>query len=276
VDVYREEPPYNSPLIGMDEVIHTPHVAENTLEAAQDLSLQIVNQVLDALRGVDFRNALNLPFMPGVEFEHVRPYMLLAERIGHLLHLLSRTPVRRIAVEYRGEEIVTMVKPLTVALLKGLLAPSLGERVSYINAPVLAAERGLQITQAKGIKTGDYINIVSAQVTLDDGEEITVSGTLLDRQEPHIVQINEYRMNFVPHGHLLIMGSYDRPGVIGTVGTLLSNHDINIASWQTGRAERGGQTLTVLTLDQPLPDAVREELLKLEFVRHVHQVALLE
>ncbi|HRL13174.1 MAG TPA: phosphoglycerate dehydrogenase [Aggregatilineales bacterium] len=276
VDVYREEPPYNSPLIGMDEVIHTPHVAENTLEAAQDLSLQIVNQVLDALRGVDFRNALNLPFMPGVEFEHVRPYMILAERIGHLLHLLSRTPVRRIAVEYRGEEIVTMVKPLTVALLKGLLAPSLGERVSYINAPVLASERGLQITQAKGIKTGDYINIVSAQVTLDDGEEITVSGTLLDRQEPHIVQINEYRMNFVPHGHLLIMGSYDRPGVIGTVGTLLSNHDINIASWQTGRAERGGQTLTVLTLDQPLPDAVLEELLKLEFVRHVHQVALLD
>lgn len=273
-DVYSEEPPYNSPLIGLDNVIHTPHVAENTVEAAQDLSLQIVNQVVDALRGADYRNAINLPFMPGVEFERVRPYMLLSERIGQLVHVLSRYPVRRLAVEYRGDEIASMVKPLTVALLKGLLSPVLGERVSYINAPVLASERGIQITQAKGLKTGEYISLVSVQAVLEDGEEMIISGTLLDRHEPHIVQINEYRMNFVPQGHLLIMGSYDKPGVIGTVGTLMSNHDINIASWQTGRSERGGQTLTVLTLDQPLPESVLEELMRLGFIRHAHQVLM--
>ncbi len=274
VDVYREEPPYNSPLVGLDNVIHTPHIAENTVEAAQDLSIQIVQQVLDALRDVDYRNIINMPFVPGMDFDEVRPYLRLSENLGALLHALARHPVRRVAVEYRGEEVSGMVKPLTVAILKGLLAPVLGDHVGYINAPLLANERGVQVTQVKGLKTGDYANLVSCQVTLEDGEEIIMAGTLLDRKEPHIVQINQYRMNFVPEGHLLLMGSYDRPGVIGSIGTLLANNNVNIASWYTGRVTPGGSTLTVLMLDQPLPDPVMDELLKLDFVRHAHQVAL--
>lgn len=274
LDVYSEEPPYNSPLIGMENVIHTPHIGENTIEATQDLSLQIVSQVLDALEGRDYRNIINLPFVPGMEFEQVRPYLQLAESLGIIGHVLSRYPVRRVAVEYRGQDVANMIKPLTVAILKGLLTPALGETVSYINAPVLAAERGIQVMQTKGLKTGDYTNLVSCQIVLDDGEEITLSGTLLDRQEPHIVQVNEYRLNFVPRGHLLIMGSHDKPGVIGRIGTLLADHGVNIASWQTGRAERGGRTLTVLTLDSPVPEDAMRELLELGFVRHAHQVEI--
>jgi D-3-phosphoglycerate dehydrogenase len=274
MDVYAQEPPYNSPLIGLENVIHTPHVAENTIEAAQDLSMQIVQQVLDALRGADYRNAVNLPFMPGVDFEAIRPYLDLAERIGLLLHLLARNPVRRVAVEFRGEEVGGLVKPLTVALLKGLLTPVLGDKVSYINAPLLASERGLQMTQAKGLKTGDYANLVSCQVTLEDDEEIIMAGTLLDHREPHIVQINQYRMNFVPEGHLLIMGSYDQPGVIGRVGTLMATNGVNIASWQTGRVKRGGHTLTVLTLDEPISGAVLDELRRQDFVRHAHHILI--
>jgi D-3-phosphoglycerate dehydrogenase len=111
-------------------------------------------------------------------------------------------------------------------------------------------------------------------VTLEGGEEIVMAGTLLDRQEPHIVQINEYRMNFVPEGHLLLMGSYDKPGVIGRVGTLMATNNINIAGWHTGRAYPGGNTLSVIGLDEPLPDAVLEELRRQEFVRHAHQVEI--
>lgn len=272
VDVYSEEPPYNSPLIGLDNVIHTPHIAENTAEAAQNLSLQITQQVLDALHGTDYRNVVNLPFIPGINFETIRPYLVLAERIGTLLHVLARYPVRRVAVEYRGDETIGLVKPLTVALLKGLLSPALGETVSYVNAPVLAAERGIQVTQAKGLKTGQYTTQVSCQITLEDGEEILMSGTLLDRKDPHIVQINEYQLNFVPEGNLLLMGSSDQPGVIGRIGTLMADNDINIASWQTGRAEPGGPTLTVLTLDQVLPDSLMQTLCAVDFVRHAHQV----
>jgi D-3-phosphoglycerate dehydrogenase len=274
VDVYAEEPPYNSPLIGLDSVIHTPHIGDNTVEATQDLSSQIVHQVLDALRGVDYRNAINLPFMPGADFEAARPYMRLAECIGSVLHTLARSPIRRIGVEYRGEEVDGLVKPLTIALLKGVLTPMLGDTVNYINAPVLATERGIQILQTKGLKTGDYSNLVSCQVTLEDGEEIIMAGTLLDHKEPHIVQINEYRMNFVPEGHLLLLGSYDQPGVIGRVGTMMANNNINIASWHTGRVQLGGHTLTVLALDQPMPDSVFDELCRQEFIRHAHQVAI--
>lgn len=272
VDVYAEEPPYNSPLISLDNVIHTPHIGDNTLEATQDLSIQIVHQVLDALRGTDYRNVINLPFVPGLDFETSRPYMRLAECLGTMLHTLARHPVRRVAVEYRGDEVSGLVKPLAVAILKGLLQNMLGDKVNYINAPILAAERGIQVTQAKGLKTGDYANLVSCQVTLEDGEEIVMAGTLLDHTEPHIVQINQYRMNFVPEGHLLILGSFDQPGVIGRVGTLMATNEVNIASWQTGRTQPGGHTLTVLSLDQPLSPTVLEELRQLDFVRHAHPV----
>jgi D-3-phosphoglycerate dehydrogenase len=143
--------------------------------------------------------------------------------------------------------------------------------VNFINAPVLAAERGITVTQTKGLKTGDYANLISCEVVLENDESIIMAGTLLDRKEPHIVQINQYRMNFVPEGHVLIMGSYDQPGVIGKVGTLLANNNINIASWQTGRAEPGGHTLTVLSLDQPLPSDLLDELRGMDFVRHARQ-----
>ncbi len=274
VDVYSEEPPYNSPLVGLANVIHTPHVGDNTVEATQDLSIQVVRQVLDALHDKDYRNAVNMPFVPGVDFDTIRPYLILAERIGTLVHLLGRSPIRRVAVEYRGDDVSSLVKPLTVALLKGLLSPMLGNRVSYINAPLLASERGIQVTQVKGLEIADYANLVSCQVTLEDGEEIIMAGTLLDRKEPHIMQINQYRMNFVPEGLLLLMGSYDKPGVIGTIGTLMSENNINIASWHTGRSQPGGHTLTVLTLDTSVPDEVMTKLESQEFVRHVHQVHL--
>jgi D-3-phosphoglycerate dehydrogenase len=274
VDVFAQEPPYNSPLIGLEGVLHTPHIGDNTVEAAQDLSIGIVAQVLDALHGEDYRNVVNLPFVAGVDFETSRPYMVLAERMGTVLHVLARSPVRRLAVEYRGDDVSGLVKPITVALLKGVLSPVLAEGVNLINAPVLAAARGLAVTQAKGLKSSDYASVVLVQATLEDGEQITVSGTLLDRRDPYIVGINDYRMNFIPHGHLLILGSYDQPGVIGRVGTLLAEGGVNIASWQTGRATPGGHTLTVLTLDEPAPEAVIAHLRTQDYVRHAHPVAL--
>jgi D-3-phosphoglycerate dehydrogenase len=190
-DVYSAEPPYSSPLVGLENVVHTPHIGDNTFEAAQDLSCQSVTQVLDALRGVDYRHVVNMPFLPGAPYEYAQPYLRLAECMGSVMHHLARHPVVRIEVEYRGAEMDGLVKPLTVALLKGLLAPVLGESVNYINAPVLASERGNQEMQTKGLKTEDYTTLVSCQTTLEDGEEIIMAGTLLDRKEPHIVQINE-------------------------------------------------------------------------------------
>ena len=274
VDVWNEEPPFNSPLIGLDKVIHTPHIGDNTVEARQDLSLQIVKQVVDALGDRDYRNVVNMPLLPGVSYEAIRPYLQLAESMGALQHVLARSPIRRIAIEIIGEDMNGLIKPMTVGILKGLLSPILGDKVSFVNAPMLATERGWQITQAKGIKISEYRNVITCQITLDDGEEISIAGALLDRQQPYIVQINDYRIHFEPRGHLLIMGSYDRPGVIGQVGSLMAENGINIASWHTGRASPGGNTLTVLNFDEPLPEPLMEILRGQGFIRHVHQLQI--
>ena len=274
LDVWNEEPPFNSPLIGMDNVIHTPHIGDNTAEARQDLSLQIAEQVIDALEDRDYRNVVNMPLLPGVKYEQIRPYMHLAESIGALQHVLARSPIQRIAIEIIGDDMNGLIKPMTVGILKGLLSPILGKQVSFVNAPLLAGERGWQITQAKGIKISEYRNVITCQITLEDGEEISIAGALLDRQNPFILQINDYRVHFEPRGHLLIMGSYDKPGVIGRVGTLMAENGINIASWHTGRAAPGGNTLTVLNFDDALPERAMAVLREQDFVRHVHQLQI--
>ena len=255
IDVFPEEPPYNSPLIGMDSVVHTPHIGDNTIEATQDISLRVVEQVLDALDDIDYRNIVNMPILPDTNYDEVRPYMLLAERMGQIFHTLSRSAVRRVAVEASGDDMNGLIKPITVGVLKGLLRPILGDTVSTVNAPILAHERAWQVTQTKGLST-EYANMVNIQVTLENNENITISGTLLDRQTPYIVQINDYRMKFVPEGYLLLMGSHDKPGVIGRIGTMFAEHSINIAGWYTGRAEKGGNTLTVVTLDEAIPEDI--------------------
>ncbi len=274
VDVWNEEPPFNSPLIGLDNVIHTPHIGDNTAEAQQDLSMQIVKQVVDALNDRDYRNVVNMPLLPGVNYEHIRPYMQLAESIGALHHILARSPIRRVAIEIIGEDMNGLIKPMTVGILKGLLTPILGDKVGFVNAPVLATERGWQITQVKGIKISEYSNVITCQLSLEDHEDISIAGTLLDRQKPYILQINDYRIHFEPRGHLLIMGSYDQPGVIGKVGTLMAEHGVNIASWHTGRAKPGGHTLTVLNFDEALPEPLMDILRQQNFIRHVHQLKI--
>ena len=175
---------------------------------------------------------VNLPLLPGVNYEDIRPYMQLAESIGGLQHVLARAPIRRIAIEIIGEDMNGLIKAMTVGILRGLLLPIHGEKVSYVNAPLLATRRGWQITQAKGIKISEYSNVITCQITLDDGEEISIAGALLDRQKPYILQINDYRIHFEPRGSLLIMGSYDKPGVIGRVGTLI--HSLGDRARNTG------------------------------------------
>jgi D-3-phosphoglycerate dehydrogenase len=274
LDAFDPEPPVGSPLIGLPGVIHTPHLGDATAEAQRDISTQIVTQVLDALRGEDYRNAVNMPFIAGRDFDEIAPYLRLAERIGALQHHLARGRVRRVAVEYKGDEISGLVKPLTVALLKGMLTPILGDAVNYINAPLVAVDRGIHVTQTKGLDVREYRNLVSCQVHWEGGGQMVISGTLFNQVEPRIVQMDTYRTDFVPEGTLIVFGSYDVPGVIGRVGTLLATQNINIAAWRTGRAEKGGQTLTVVTVDQPLSEAFLEEFRGQDFVRHATQLSL--
>lgn len=271
LDVFAQEPTRENRLLNHAKVLHTPHLGDNTYEAQHDLGMMIVQQVLDALRGTDYRNVVNMPIIDGQAFPTVLPYLKLAEGIGKLHYHLADGDIRRVMVEFKGEEFRNLIKPMTVALLKGLLAPIFGDRINYVNAPILAHERHIYVTQVKGLDSTDYTNLLSCQVQSTSGETV-VAGALFNHTDPHIVQIDQYRTDFPLEGTMLIIGSYDIPGVIGRVGLLLAENKVNIADWRTGRAARGGQTLSMATLDEPLPDGVLETLRAQDYIRHARQI----
>ncbi len=275
LDVFARDPVSGSSLRSHPRVLHTPRLADYTHEAQHKMSEMIAQQVLDALHGQDFRNVINMPLgANGQPFEEVAPYMRLAETIGRLQYYLADGPIQRVLMEFKGEEFLHLIKPVTVATLRGILAPMLGEdKVNYINAPLLAHEHHITVSQAKGLDSTHYTHLLSCRVQWADGS-LVVAGALFNHTDPHIVQIDQYQADIMPEGIMLIIGSYDVPGVIGCVGQLLADNQINIADWRTGRAERGGQTLSVVTLDEPLSDEILATLRSQEYIRHARQIIL--
>ncbi|HTP11718.1 MAG TPA: NAD(P)-dependent oxidoreductase, partial [Anaerolineae bacterium] len=277
IDVYSSEPPKNDPLsmklLALDNVVATPHIGANTVEAQRDVAVQIVQQVIDALRGINFRNVVNLPFAEGVDYRSLAPYMTLAEKIGSLQMQLIHGRIDRVEVEFRGEEVEGHVKPLTVALLKGMLAPILSDAVNYVNAPRLAEERGIVVTQTRHPAAEDYSNVILCRAH-SNKETRLVGGALFLHTQPRIVLLDDFRIDALPHGPALILANRDVPGVIGKVGTLLGGHSINIAEWQMGRSGPGGEAVSFINIDSAVDDEVMRELRGLSTIVDVRQVTL--
>jgi D-3-phosphoglycerate dehydrogenase len=274
LDVFTEEPlSPDSPLLQMNNVIVTPHLAASTMEAQQDVGTQIVQQLLDALRGHDYRNAINMPVVDAQLLQQLRPFLNLAEKVGSLQTQLAEDAIQRVEVEIKGQEISEHIKPLTVALLKGLLEPVLHQEVNYINAPHLARQRGIVVSQTSGLFTPDYPNLISCQVEWAGGQR-TIAATLFHDDEPRLVQIDEYRFDVRPEGRILVMSNHDRPGFIGRVGTILGEHDINIAAWRYGRTNPYGMALSFIRVDSEVPDEVINTLLDFKPVIWIKKVRL--
>ena len=182
--------------------------------------------------------------------------------------------LKGIEVEYRGPDVAPHVKPLTVALLRGLLVPLLGsDRVNYVNAPIIANERGIMVSQALNITSADYTNLVSCRVTTDK-EERTIAGVLFNGVQPRIVQIDGFRIDAVPQGIALVISSKDVPGVIGRVGTILGANYVNIAEYRLGRTNAGDKALSFINLDNQVPDYALKALRDLPEVIFAKQVQL--
>ena len=275
LDVFEEEPPpFDHPLFKLPNVVVTPHLGASTVEAQRDVSIQMAEQILDALHDREVRNAVNFPPIDPAALPVVRPYLVLAERLGTLQASLTEGRLTRVEVEYRGNDVAPHVKPLTVALLRGLLVPTLGrERVNYVNAPIIAAERGIVVSQALNISSSDYTNLVSCRVTAGD-ETHTIAGVLFNGMQPRVVQIDGFVIDAVPEGLMLVVSSHDVPGVIGHIGTLLGAHHVNIAEYRLGRTSPGHHALSVLNLDSPVPDAALKALRDLPEVIWVKQISL--
>lgn len=274
LDVYSIEPPKEhllNRLIAREEVVATPHIGANTVEAQRDVAVQVVQQVIEALRGENFRNVVNLPFTEEVDYRALAPYMNLAEKIGALQMQMIRGRISRVEVEFRGEDVEAQEKPLTVALLKGMLAPILSEDVNYVNAPRLAGERGIQVAHTRHPAAQDYSNVILCRV-ISTKETRLIGGALFLHKQARIVLLDDYRIDASPYGPALVLSNRDIPGVIGKVGTLLGERGINIAEWQMGRNTPGGMAISFINIDSPASDQVLQELRALSPILDVRQV----
>jgi D-3-phosphoglycerate dehydrogenase len=274
LDVFAQEPlSPDSPLLKYDNVIVTPHLAASTEEAQRDVGTQIVDQMLDALHDLDFRNAINMPIVDANLLRQLRPFLRLAEKVGSLQTQLAKDAIQRVEVELEGDEISDQIKPITVAILKGMLEPVLQQTVNYINAPHLAQRRGITVSQTSGLPTPDYPNLISCRVEWAGGSR-TMAATLFNHNEPRLVQVDGYRLDVRPEGTILVVSNHDQPGIIGRVGTILGEHNINISAWRYGRNEPYGLALSFIGVDSDVPQNVINTLLDFESIIWIEKIKL--
>ncbi|MBQ0896111.1 phosphoglycerate dehydrogenase [Micromonospora sp. U56] len=254
VDVYAKEPCTSSPLFAFDNVVATPHLGASTHEAQDKAGLAVAKSVKLALQGEFVPDAVNVQ-AGGVVAEDVRPLLPLAEKLGRAFTAVAGGVAANVTVEVRGEIVSHDVSVLKLAATKGLFSSVVEEQVTYVNAPHLAAERGVEVTLATQAETIDHPNLVTVRGALPDGRTVSVSGTVTNTGTRDVIKLTEvdgFDVEIGAEGILLFLRYVDRPGVVGTVGTLLGEAGVNIAAMQVARREAGGETLMTLTVDQAL------------------------
>jgi D-3-phosphoglycerate dehydrogenase / 2-oxoglutarate reductase len=252
VDVFAEEPATSSPLFGIERTVVTPHLGAATKEAQDKAGTAIAEMVRLALRGEFVPYAVNVSAGAEVS-EQVRPFLPLAEKLGALLTGLAGAPLRTFDAGYYGALADQDTRVLTLGALKGLLTGVVHEPVSFVNAPIIARERGLAVSETRSRETTDYVNLLVFRAETEDGM-VTVAGTLVGRTSgERLVRVFDFDVDMAPARYMAFFTYEDRPGVIGTVGSLLGTAGINIASMEVGRKAAGGLALMGLTVDSPIP-----------------------
>ena len=263
LDVYVDEPPdADHPLVKLDQVITTPHLGASTDEAQLNVAIAVAEQMVDFLAKGVVRYAVNLPSVSPELLEVLRPFLTLAEKLGSLHTQMAGALPKEVQVEYRGDVTQYNVAPLTVALLKGLLSPVMESAVNYVNAPVVAKERGIKIVESKGEGVGDFTSSIVVKAK-NGSENLEVEGAIFGAKHPRIVRVNDFYLEAVPSGYILILQNKDVPGVVGAVGTILGNNGINIAGMELGRSEQGGNAISFTHVDERVSKKAIDELLAL-------------
>ena len=256
LDVFAVEPATDSPLLGMEQVVVTPHLGASTIEAQDKAGTTVAEMVRLALEGQFVPYAVNVSAGAEVS-EAVRPFVGLAERLGSLAAGLADGGVRSIVASYLGRVAEHDTRVLTLAILKGILGRSVNEPVSFVNAPLLARDRGLTVSEMRSTGSQDYVSQISLRAQTESETEVEVAGTLLGKKNAErVIQVWDFEVEIEPAPHMLFFVYEDRPGIIGRVGTILGEHDINIATMEVGRKAAGGDALMGLTVDSPVPPDV--------------------
>ena len=259
LDVFENEPPGVSPLFDNDRVICTPHLGASTLEAQTNVAVQVAEQIIAYLKDGTIINAVNVPAVSGEILEKIGPWLTLADRMGCLLAQLSAGPVNEVVVEYAGDFQGFDLSPVTTAVLKGMLTPIVKDTVNTVNAAVMAKERGIKVTETTLVETEEYVNLITVKIASSRGVN-KVAGTIFGQHDPRVVNINNFRLELHPQGRFVLIHNHDKPGAIGSIGSLLGDNKINISSMRVGQEEGGDKTMIFLRTDEIIPNHVMEKL----------------
>ncbi|MCZ7383208.1 MAG: phosphoglycerate dehydrogenase [Candidatus Methanoperedens sp.] len=271
IDVFTKEPPFENPLLELDCVIMTPHLGASTEEAQINVAVSVAEQIVNALKGLPVKNAINMPYVKPDVMQIIEPYLPLAEKMGKLGTQLMGN-YEKVEITYSGEIADKNLAPITLALLKGLLEPMLGSGVNYVNAPTIAKERKIKVTESKSKTAEGYPSQISVKLSKKSDEKL-VSGSIIGK-EPRIVQIDSYRVDVVPTGYMIVAKHEDHPNIIGPCCMILGKNNINIAGMQVGRIKMGGEAIMVLNVDSEVDDGILDEIRSVEGIIDAKLVVL--
>lgn len=268
LDVFENEPPTNSPLFGLREVVVTPHLGASTCEAQDKAGVMIADQVIAGLRGEFVSTAVNISAVPAETAAQIMPFVPLAEMLGALYAHLAGGKMNKLEVEYAGEIAGYDIGILTTAALKGLFSPIVHEPVTYVNAPLIARDRGIEVRETKTTKRREYASLITL-TGKNSKNTVMVAGTLGGtRNEPRLVKIDEFEFDMSPAENFALFRYDDKPGVIGAIGTVLGKSNINIGNMQVGRNIEKHEAMMGVNVDSPIPEQV------LDTLRHVNNISM--
>ena len=269
-DVFAVEPAKESPLFGLDEVVVTPHLGASTSEAQENVALQVAEQISDYLTSGAIVNALNMPSVTAEEAPRLRPYMKLAEQLGSFAGQLTESGLGAVTISYAGHAASLNTRPLTQVVLTGLLRPQLAS-VNMVNAPALAKQRNIDVRVVTSESVRDYQTLMTVEVVTERGPR-AVSGTLFQDAEPRLVSIRGIPVEARLGPHMLYVRNQDRPGLVGGLGKILGDAQINVATFHLGREKPGGDAIALVEIDAPISEQILAQVSALPHVLHAKQL----
>jgi D-3-phosphoglycerate dehydrogenase/(S)-sulfolactate dehydrogenase len=274
LDVFEKEPtPADNPLLKLDNFICTPHLGASTEEAQAAVAAAIAEQLAAFLVSGEVRNAVNVPAMSREALERFGPYLGLAERLGSLAAQIAPGGVREVRVSFAGDVAEAPQRPISAAVLKGMLSHFEDAPVNEVNAPAMARERGIAVAEERAAGSQDYVSLLSVAVRGEGGEAV-VSGTVFGKKDARIVRVNQFRLEAVPEGHIILCVNDDSPGVVGNIGTTLGAGGVNIARISLARADDRSAAVSLINVDSEPPAEVLDRLRRLPHVREARRIRL--
>ena len=273
LDVFTSEPPGHMELMELPNFICTPHLGASTKEAQDNVAKDVAEQIVAYLLHGTVKNAVNVPSIGPELVNILRPYASLAEKMGSLQAQLVDSGILEVEISFSGKVAEYDVPPLTTAMLKGLLTPILKDDVNFVNASLVASDRGIKVVESKTKTSEDFASLIKLRVKSVEGSNI-VSGTIFGKTLPRILRLNDFYLEAIPEGHMLMIENEDVPGVIGLISTVLGKHNVNISRMHVGQERAKRQNVVLLTTSVSVNDEVLEVICGLEGVFSARRIEL--